>query len=152
MKKRKQQFGVDYMNLVLNSSSDGAVITPEELTALVDQCKADLAKTQGEIDELKAEIERIDRVTNSKLVPKPGTATSSPTAPVPMSMTPAAAAMPIATIPEPVVAEAPIPAPTANLPAANDKEKAEEPVVTPSAAGQMTTESMASDEAPATTE
>ncbi|GKY93587.1 hypothetical protein MPSEU_000326100 [Mayamaea pseudoterrestris] len=120
---RKKQFGVDYMTRVLEHDA-----TDSELQAIVEQCKSELLQEQREIDELQEEIERIHRETERKIQVKPttqgttgntGTTNTNPadtaagTAGVAAMSTSAAAAMPLATVPDPVFANAPAPAPTA---------------------------------------
>ena len=149
MANRKKQFGVDYMTRVLEQDA-----SPEQLSELVEQCKADLIKEQREIDTLQAEIARINNETKAKIQPKPTTTTSTAAAATTASTaatTPSTATLaapdtatptPLATIPEPVVAEAPSPAATASTEDVVPV-KSSEPLATNSSdSGQITTESI----------
>lgn len=69
--KRKKEFGVTYINLVRNQS------TQEELRFAVESCMKDVDILLQEIEELKAKIDIVDRETRANIKHKPGSPQAS---------------------------------------------------------------------------
>jgi hypothetical protein len=92
---RKKAFGVAYINLTLEKS------TEEALKGCLEKAQADIVVFTEEIQVLQAEIDRVNHVTKEKIVAKPGTVTAS--AAVPTAAAPAA--VPVAVAPTAAVAQ-----------------------------------------------
>ncbi|CAJ1950144.1 unnamed protein product [Cylindrotheca closterium] len=69
--KRKREFGIAYMNLVLKNASE------QELRLEKEGCLKDIDKLVKEIEELETKVEQVDVETRSKIHREPST--SNPT-------------------------------------------------------------------------
>ena len=83
IESRKKQFGMDFYKLVIDNASDA------DKQACIDKVLADTATIEKEIDVLQAEIERVNKATNEKIIAKPGSAPAATTTTTTTNSTPA---------------------------------------------------------------
>jgi hypothetical protein len=81
----------------------------DALKACLDKALADIAVLEGEIEVLQAEIDRVNHTTKSKIVTKPGAATT-PTAAAAATTTPATTEAAAMTVTQPAAAVVAAPA------------------------------------------